>query len=71
MHVLVTWGSKRGGTEEIARMVGEVLEEHGHRMTLASAEAVRSLDGIDAVIVAARSMPIAGRAMCSALFGTT
>ena len=33
MRVLVTWGSKRGGTEGIARTVGETLRAEGVRST--------------------------------------
>src|SRR6516225_1761957 len=32
MRVLVTWGSKRGGTEGIARIIGERLIEAGHEV---------------------------------------
>jgi len=38
MRVLVTWGSKRGGTEEIARIVGEELAHAGLEVDLVPAE---------------------------------
>ena len=39
MKILVTWGSERGGTEGIARAIGEVLASHGHEVT-----AIQALD---------------------------
>jgi len=54
MRVLVTWGSKSGGTEGIARIVGDVLQEEGHDVTLRPAAQVHSaatIDSVDAVIV--------------------
>ncbi|HJL18285.1 MAG TPA: flavodoxin domain-containing protein [Sandaracinaceae bacterium LLY-WYZ-13_1] len=51
MHVLVTWGSKRGGTEGIAHIVAEALEDRGHEVTAVSAEAVDRVEGFDAVVV--------------------
>jgi menaquinone-dependent protoporphyrinogen oxidase len=51
MRVLVTWGSKRGGTEGIAAIVGERLKATGIEVHLMRADLVRSLDGIDAVII--------------------
>ncbi len=51
MRVLVTWGSKRGGTEGIARIVGATLAERGHDVVMKSAEHVRDLDGIEAAFV--------------------
>jgi menaquinone-dependent protoporphyrinogen oxidase len=51
MRVLVTWGSERGGTEGIARTVGEALREDGFEvMVLAPQEAARA-KGFDAAIV--------------------
>lgn len=49
--MLVTWGSKRGGTEGIARIIGATLSERGHDVVMQSAEQVRDLDGIDAAFV--------------------
>jgi menaquinone-dependent protoporphyrinogen oxidase len=51
MRVLITWGSKRGGTEGIARTIGDVVKERGHEVVLASAERVVDIDIFDAVIV--------------------
>ena len=51
MRVLVTWGSKLGGTEGIARIVGEGLEAEGIDVMLAPASDVRDLVGFDAVVV--------------------
>ena len=49
--VLVTWGSKRGGTEGIGRLIAERLDEHGFDVLAAPADEVTDLDGIDAAIV--------------------
>lgn len=51
MRVLVTWGSKRGGTEGIARSVARTLEEQGFEVSaLGPREALRA-HGFDAVVV--------------------
>jgi menaquinone-dependent protoporphyrinogen oxidase len=50
-RVLVTWGSKRGGTEGIAHIVGEELVKHGLDVVCKPAREVRSVEGFDAVIV--------------------
>ncbi len=51
MRVLVTWGSKRGGTEEIGRILGAELETRGHDVVTATAEEVDAVKGFDAAIV--------------------
>lgn len=51
MHILVTWGSKRGGTQGIARIVAEALREEGHTVDEVPAEKLAKLAGFDAVIV--------------------
>ena len=51
MRVLVAWGSKLGGTEGIGRQLAEVLAAAGHDVLALPASAVRSLGGLDAVIV--------------------
>ncbi|MCC7540087.1 MAG: hypothetical protein IT379_27970 [Deltaproteobacteria bacterium] len=51
MRVLVTWGSKRGGTEGIARIVGDVLEAQGFDVTLAPARSAKDVASFDAVVV--------------------
>jgi menaquinone-dependent protoporphyrinogen oxidase len=50
-HVLVTWGSKMGGTQGIARIIGSVLTEAGFEVTLAPARSVRRLEGFDAAVI--------------------
>ena len=51
MRVLVTWGSKLGGTEEIARAIGEVLEANGLDVVAQPASHVPNAEGYDAAIV--------------------
>lgn len=51
MKVLVTAASKHGSTEEIARAIGDVLEERGHQVDMAAAEDVGSLQGYGAVVL--------------------
>jgi menaquinone-dependent protoporphyrinogen oxidase len=50
-HVLVAYGSKRGGTREIAEMIVEVLLDEGVDADLANAADVRDFDGYDAVVI--------------------
>ena len=51
MRVLVTVGSKHGATVEIARQVRDALANRGVDAELESPDAVRSLDGFDAVVL--------------------
>ena len=51
MRVLVTWGSKLGGTKGIARMVAEELEIQGVDVAFVAAKDVRSVSGFDAAII--------------------
>ncbi len=51
MRVLVTWGSKRGGTEGIARIIGDTLEARGFDVDLMPARQALGAAGFDAVIV--------------------
>lgn len=51
MRVLVTWGSKHGGTEGIARILGDALQRHGFEVETVSVDEVTGLDTFDAVIV--------------------
>jgi len=51
MRVLVTWGSKRGGTEGIARIFGEALRREGFDVDLLSPRAATKATTFDAVIV--------------------
>ncbi len=51
-EILITWGSKYGGTEGIARMIGESLEARGKSVvTLMPATDVYDLHRFDAVII--------------------
>lgn len=51
MRVLVTAASKHGATEEIAQAIVEELDRRGIVADFVMPEAVRSLDGFDAVVV--------------------
>src|SRR5689334_17224121 len=51
VHILVTWGSKRGGTEGIARTLAEALQREGLDVELLPARAAMKATGFDAVIV--------------------
>jgi len=52
MRVLIAFGSKRGGTEGLAGMIGSELAAAGMETAVQPARAVRSLDGFDAVVIA-------------------
>lgn len=52
MKALVVYGSKRGGTEGLARMVGKALAEEGMEVTVRSAaERVPDVGSYDVVVV--------------------
>lgn len=51
MRVLVTWGSKRGGTEGIARILGEALQREGLDVDILPPRAAAKAAGFDAAIV--------------------
>jgi menaquinone-dependent protoporphyrinogen oxidase len=51
MRVLVTWSSKRGGTEGIGRMLAEALGTRGFDVVAKPAAQLPRLDTFDAVIV--------------------
>ena len=51
MRVLVTWGSKLGGTEGIARMVAEELERQGIEVAYLPAAGLRGVGGFDAAVI--------------------
>lgn len=51
MRVLVTWGSRHGGTEGIANQIAAALHDAGVEVAQRAARDVDSLDGYDAVIV--------------------
>jgi menaquinone-dependent protoporphyrinogen oxidase len=51
MQVLVTYGSKMGGTAGLAEMIADALRRRDVTVEVSPAAAVRSLAGFDAVIV--------------------
>jgi menaquinone-dependent protoporphyrinogen oxidase len=51
MRVLVTWGSKHGGTEGIARIIAETLEQEGLDVDVLPPKQALRAHGFDAVIV--------------------
>jgi len=51
MRVLVTYGSKRGGTEGLARMVADGLRDEGCQTEVHAPGEVRTLADYDAVVV--------------------
>jgi menaquinone-dependent protoporphyrinogen oxidase len=51
MKILVTHGSKLGGTAGLAEMVGDALRRSGFEVDVRPAARVASIDGYDAVIV--------------------
>lgn len=51
MRVLITWGSKRGGTEGIARMLGDALSQEGLDVDVVPSREAMRTTGFDAAIV--------------------
>lgn len=51
MRILVTYGSKRGGTAGIAEMLGRAFGEQGFQADVRAASDVASLEEYDAVVV--------------------
>jgi menaquinone-dependent protoporphyrinogen oxidase len=51
MRVLVTWGSKRGGTEGIARTIGDTLQAEGFDVDVLPPRVAAKTTGFDAAIV--------------------
>ncbi|HEX7843463.1 MAG TPA: flavodoxin domain-containing protein, partial [Kofleriaceae bacterium] len=51
MRVLVTWGSKHGGTEGIAQMIAAALRDAAIDVELRAAREVATVAGFDAAIV--------------------
>jgi menaquinone-dependent protoporphyrinogen oxidase len=52
MRILVTFGSKRGGTAGLAAMIGDALTQAGCDAVVSPAKDVGEVSGVDAVIVA-------------------
>ena len=52
MQVLIAYGSKRGGTAGLAGMIGTELAAAGMQTEVRAARDVRSLEGVDAVVIA-------------------
>jgi menaquinone-dependent protoporphyrinogen oxidase len=52
MTLLIAYGSKRGGTEGLAMMIGEALQVRGVDTEVRAAHEVRTVDGYDGVVVA-------------------
>lgn len=50
--MLVAFGSKRGGTAGLARMIGSALAEAGYEVRVSPAPDVHDITDVDAVIVA-------------------
>ncbi len=51
MRILVIVSSRHGSTDEIGDAIAEVLRERGHEVERLSPADVRSLDGVDAVVL--------------------
>ncbi len=51
MRVLVTWGSRLGGTEGIARTIAQQLESEGVEVAAVPAARLHSVGGFDAAII--------------------
>jgi menaquinone-dependent protoporphyrinogen oxidase len=51
MRILVTWGTERGGTEGIARIIGEQIRSDTVDVDIVPANQTRGLESYDAVIV--------------------
>jgi menaquinone-dependent protoporphyrinogen oxidase len=51
-RILVAYGSKRGGTADLAAMIGDALTESGAEVSVSPARDIHNLTGFDAVVVA-------------------
>ncbi len=51
MRTLITYGSKRGGTEGLARLIADDLREFGFDVDVRSPRVTGSVDAYDAVII--------------------
>jgi menaquinone-dependent protoporphyrinogen oxidase len=52
VQVLIAYGSKRGGTAGLAKMIGDELDGAGFQTVVKPAREVKALDGFDAVMLA-------------------
>ena len=68
MSILVTHASKMGGTQGLAEAVAEGL---GAGAVVLPVDAVKHLDGYDAVLMAVASMPVAGAVLVAASSAAT
>lgn len=50
MKALIAYASAHGSTAEVAQFIGQVLEERGFDVTVASVDTIQKVDGYDAVI---------------------
>jgi menaquinone-dependent protoporphyrinogen oxidase len=51
VKILVAYGTKRGGTQGLAQMLGHSLATHGAEVAVEPADAVSDVGGFDAVVV--------------------
>lgn len=51
MKILVAYASKHGSTAEIARFIGDILEEYDAEVIISDVETVESVDGYDAFVI--------------------
>lgn len=51
MKILVAYGTKRGSTQGLSQMLANALVEQGADVVVQPADAVRDVDGYDAVVV--------------------
>ena len=51
MQVLVGYASAHGSTAEIAHKIGDVLQDHGCSVTVASVETIQSVSGYDCFVL--------------------
>jgi menaquinone-dependent protoporphyrinogen oxidase len=50
-HTLVAYASKHGSTEEVARLIGDLLRDAGHHVDIRDAAGVTDVEPYDAVIL--------------------
>ena len=61
-RILITYASLQGSTPEIAQAIGKELQSAGHRVEVANAKAVSSLEGYNAVVIGISLYTIGGKA---------